>query len=1310
MSTQTRFSSRLLLFAALMLLLCLAAGTLTQAQTETTGAFKGQVVDDAGAGLEGATVQATNIRTGVQSATKTNSSGTFTLGLLPPGEYRLVITAQGYQIVDPTEPKVRRLIAVDATTVIPDPFVMKKAVIPTATPMQPVVTGTPIAGATPEVVVTASPTPTATATDSAEIAIDINRRNARRGGVFTDVEVSTLPLGATTLTRSFDELALLLPGVAPPPQTEGNIAGPGVGPGVGSSGQFAVNGLRSRSNNFTVDGSDNNDEDIGVRRQGFFALVPQSPESIQEYQVTTLLAPAQYGRNIGAQVNAVSKSGGNDMHGIIYGFFNASQLNARNPFDFVGANTTIPLQGRVLNADRQTLGAFRNVFVNGVQRFETNNSGRENSFTLGQGGFVLGGPLIRSDVDNYGEKRAANDKRSLFYFISAEGQVLNANKESSFAVPTVEERGIFRTGATGVFFDPLFPGDPCLPGFCQAFPTTVQGDAIFSLFPFPNNPNGVYGRNTFTSVLPADAEGKIISGKINGNFTTFGKPQEFVARYNYTDDWRDIPVTGGAVFSSLRPRVKTQNFSTFLNTNLSGLNSSAPILNQLRASYGRTRLVFDEVRDNSLLTPSGVAATLPPSQQSFLLNGRTFVNNTFPGATVVSYDRIAGSIEQRVNPFGSGRPVPIGQVNIAGFSPVGVDVFNFPQRRVNNTYQLADTVTTQVGNHSLVFGVDARRTELNSDLPRNSRPLLTFNALPNIVGSTFGIPERRFFTGADFAAASAPTGVFQSLNTGVDAKIELRYYQLNFFGQDEWRIRRNLSLSYGLRYEYNTVPQSANNKIENALRTTLPTQISGLAQFVRNRTSIFDADKNNFAPRVGLAWSPEIFKDRVSVIRLGAGIYFDQILGAVVSQSRNIFPFSQNVNFAGFTNQTNQGEFTIFTPGTAFVTCPGLGQVPLIQNGTLNTINPAIPQSCFVSAISNTFVAAFPGTIPAKRLDTPTAYQYTASFEQQIGRGMVLSAAYVGTMGRHLLRQQTPNLGTNALVFVNDIFPFGGNEPLIFGDFRSPGTRFNTTTGVFSGGRPIPNIGGVTLYTTDANSRYDALQLQLRGRWGLFGTSSQFQASYTFSNVEDDVSDIFDLAGAPALPQNSLTFAGERAPANFDARHRFSYNYISDMSKWGKGNAFLHFIFNDLQIAGDGFFQTGQPFTVNTIFDINLDGNLTDRLNTTTGIQVTGDRGQPLRLTTADPFSLLAPIGQDGAVRRNSFRAGNIWLSNAAIIKNFRWDENEKALSFRMDIFNVFNRANYGVPVRFLEFPGFGRATETVTTSRRIQFAVKYSF
>ena len=146
-----------------------------------------------------------------------------------------------------------------------------------------------------------------------------------------------------------------------------------------------------------------------------------------------------------------------------------------------------------------------------------------------------------------------------------------------------------------------------------------------------------------------------------------------------------------------------------------------------------------------------------------------------------------------------------------------------------------------------------------------------------------------------------------------------------------------------------------------------------------------------------------------------------------------------------------------------------------------------------------------------------------------------------------------------------------------------------------------------------------------------------------------------------------------------------------------------------MQLAGTGQFQTGQLFTVNSIFDVNLDGNLTDRLDNTNGIVVTGSAQQPLRLTTANTASLLAPVGQDGRVGRNSFRAGNLLDLSLTIIKSFSI-KGEQKIIFRAEIFNFINRANFGVPVRFLEAPGFGQATNTVTPARRIQFALKYSF
>ena len=157
----------------------------------------------------------------------------------------------------------------------------------------------------------------------------VENDTATRSGVFRGANIEALPFYGS---RTFDSLALLLPGVLPAPPNAGTN-GPGISAGVGSAGQFSVNGLRSRENNFVVDGSDNNDEEVGVRRQGFVELAPQTLESTLEFQVITALPDARFGRAMGAQVNALSSSGQEALHGTAYGFFSDRRANARNFFD-----------------------------------------------------------------------------------------------------------------------------------------------------------------------------------------------------------------------------------------------------------------------------------------------------------------------------------------------------------------------------------------------------------------------------------------------------------------------------------------------------------------------------------------------------------------------------------------------------------------------------------------------------------------------------------------------------------------------------------------------------------------------------------------------------------------------------------------------------------------------------------------------------------------------------------------------------------------------------------------------------------------
>src|SRR5262249_23327911 len=279
-------------------------------------------------------------------------------------------------------------------------------------------------------------------------------------------------------------------------------------------------------------------------------------------------------------------------------------------------------------------------------------------------------------------------------------------------------------------------------------------------------------------------------------------------------------------------------------------------------------------------------------------------------------------------------------------------------------------------------------------------------------------------------------------------------------------------------------------------------------------TSIYDPDHNNFAPRIGFAYSPKLFDSRhVTVIRGGAGVFYDQILGAVVSQSRNVFPTFVTLNFGGLNASAGESLLTFFNPGRTIVN-NGAGQfVTIASPGTLNQLNPALPLSQLINLINRSFPSGLGATIPTRHLEMPQAVHYDLVFEQQLGTKTILSVAYVGTQGRRLLRFTTPNLGPASTIV-----------PSSFTTFQQQFTFPEVTGRVLPPARPVAGLGAIYQFETTANSGYHALQVELRGR---YFNSFQYRAAYTFSKATDDVSDVFDLAGAFSLPQNSETLSGE---------------------------------------------------------------------------------------------------------------------------------------------------------------------------------------
>ena len=1207
--------------SAVLLFLACASG---QAQTTITGAVQGEV-QEAGSRLplSGARIIVINQDTQVPRATLTDEQGRYYMATLLPGKYTVTCEMDGYAPI--SEPNITIQVSRPEVLGIP-PFLM----IPEK--QLPLLIAAPVG----------------------EDVRMVNLTNATRSGNFDERTTQALPLGAI---RSFDELALLLPGVAPPPQNFGSTTGPGAGKGIGTAGQFAVNGLWSRANNFTIDGSDNNDEDVGVRRQGYLSLVPQPIETIKDFHISTLLPESQYGRNMGAQVNVVSASGGRRFNGALYGFLTDSSLNARNFFDFQpGGTHTVTARGG------------RSVLLDGSPMQVGGVTAGENPFTRGQYGFVVGGPL----------------SQKTFFTFSYEHQDINASRTAHFAVPSVDDRGLFGRGATG-----LAVGPNNLP----TRPSTETGDAFFSLYPFPNNLQGPYGANTFTEVLPAGGDGDVASFRVDRDFRAFGAEHYIHGRYNFTDDRRILPVTGEAMYSSLEPATRTQNIALALSSVI-----SYNVFNEARVSYGRTALGFGPARNPRLLdTTRPITDALGLRDKPFLLNMPLVRNNTLPGGPPT----FATDPDLTVEQAAGGTIGALGQVVASGFSPLGVDVFTFPQERANNTFQYADTLRIDSGIHQFTLGVDLRRNQLNSFLNRNARPLAVFQAARDLGSDTGELFSRTYggvpgvYLGSDLLAAGAATTFSQRHLAQSDAMIGLRFWQTNFFFQDRIHPTRNLTLTFGVRYEFNTVPTDVNGRLESAIASDKVGAFeaqererygsSGLQSFLGGRTKMYEADKNNLGPYLSMAWDP--FGDGMTSIRAGYGVYYNLVPGVVISQARTIYGDAILINCPGIRG----GPTLLFTNPTG-----------LAAGGSLNlaTANRLTTPEAFLGTISSQGSsygsAGTSFTFPDKALESPYAHHFSLSIERQLGSNVLLSAAYVGTRGVHLLRLNTPNYGTNSIPRITGLDSSGGVLQLA-GRQVAPSP---VVQGAPTGFRPHPMLGSFLSINSDGRSSYDSLQLALNKR---YSSGFQFTTSYTWSHAFDHNSDIFDLLGSTALPQNIFDLDAERASASFDLRHRFVLSAVWEMPMW-RDNPVL----GGWQLSTISTMQTGQPYTLYSGIDANFDGNISDRLRTVNGITEVDDGAVRLGLPS-DQATLLPAAGTNGAVGRNAFRAPGIANVDIALVKNFNLGESHR-IQLRAEAYNIFNRTHFGFPVNQLFFAGAGRSVDTLVGARTIQFALKYQF
>jgi len=1145
-----------------------------------------------------------------------------------------------------------------------------------------------------------------------------------RRAIFDDSTAQALPLPGW---RSPDYLALLVPGVDSSPQPVG-LEIPGILPGLGTAGQFSVNGLRGRDNSFAVDGSDNNDEETGVRRQGIVTEFPQALETLREFKVVTTLADATYGRGVAGQIDALSKSGERSFHGQIWGFGTGGPLRAEDAFN--GSSTAYPAQYRQqipitasgflpTTSDSAPSVLFDTAGSSTPLRFlvgsngggtQSNPTAQPNHFLRSQAGFQFGGPIYRKNTT---------------FTISYERRTLRQAQQQHFSVPTVDQRQICPTPPTSAGIPTVAGTPPNSGSVCgsNSYPVSFRGDAIWSLYPFPNNPLGPYGANTFTEQLPADANGNLYMAQIDHHLDTGRVRHSITARYNRTDEGSILAETGDALFSSVKPVIWTQNAAIFFNSSI-----SSTFANTFRMSYGATHSQFDAARDPYLSPSSRV-----PGDQ-FLLNAPLLINAT-PSSptrssapvTYVEADSTNGqSLSNNLllagynylSPASNGLPrytdqVDLGyagQVLMGGFSSVGVNVNQIPEYRANTTLQFADTATKLLGKNSINFGVDVRTVRLNSVAAPDSRPVVDFHGLWDTSGTTPVALSAASLASIGVATTTQTFALYGS--SAPNYSLDLRSTQVELFAQDDYPLLPNLRLTAGFRFQHAGLPQDASQHFEQAfsgqlLQTGIQECTAGApplaggsnacqllpvlnALMPKSLQSSLDPSPLAMDGRVGVAWSPG--KDGKTSVRGGFGTYTGQFPGVLVDEARNDFPSFLTVSGGATTSSAN-----------AYYKIQGLG---VSDNGVmvLNRITALDALSILANGPNGNSLSA-QLVYPAAGLRNSYSIQQGLTVERQIAKAVTLSAAYVGTLGRRLLNETSPLGGPNRSSVSFPVLPLvdppgqscSGTGTLL---------KFPAPCGT-SSFAPLTQVGGPSGWSVSsiqfgdgARSSYNSLQATVN----VHPRGIQVVSGFTWSHSIDDASDVAPVAGAFALPQNSYN-PSERASSNFDVRLRSVTQFIGDSSSFCGRKYCKNWL-----LSGIVTLQTAQPYTINTSLDVNGDGNATDRLNNTSNLSPsTTPRSRWLSVTPEQIARMLAGLGQSDSIGRNTFRGWGLYDLDLALSRKLILHENHTLL-LRVEAFNVFNHPDLGVPVRILEAPSFGTAVNTVSPPRIVQVVIKYSF
>lgn len=1263
------------------LLILLFASTTAIAQTGTSS-VKGVIKDPQGSVVAGATVTLANPETSLTRTTTSNESGAFYFEGIQPGTYRVEVEAKGF----------------------------KKAALNEVTASVAKSTDLEV------IMEVGSVSETISVTVGAGEAL-VNTQDASLGNNFGPQQISQLPLNA----RNVANLLSLQPAVTP----AGYVAGG-----------------RSDQANLTLDGVDVNEQQTG---DAFTPVLRVSPDTVEEFRVTTSNPNANQGRSSGAQVELVTKSGSNEWHGNVFEYHRNTIFTANDFFN----NSTI-IDGKSL--PRPVL--LRNNY-----------------------GGSLGGPAI---------------KDRFFFFYNYEGRKDARQQTVNRIVPLASlGQGLLRFRV-----QPPRPsaGAP-LPPTQLVTLTTAQLNQLTTGF---NN----------TTDTPTGA------ALVDVNQFTRGVLAGAAARY------------------------PANNFRVGDGFNTGGYQFNASVPVSLSAHVAR--LDFNLTKD-----ARHVAFFRGNYQQDVTASAPQFPDTITPNTWSHPYGFVGGHTwtisNNKINNFKYGltREAFTQQgdstINAITFRSVySSNLFSRNFSRTTPVQNITDDFSWVSGNHSMSFGTNIRITRNNRINFANSfdngitnqsfyassgnvlvspinawLPKLTGLPVGTVVASSDSTNMRHAFASL-IGRMSQYTANFNFDVSGTPLPLNapvLRSFateEYDVYGQDIWRIKDNVTLTYGLRYglsrpvyERNGYQTRPSIPLADYLDRRAQAAIKGqnytdpltvnLAGPVYDAPGFYDLDKNNFQPRVAIAWSPAyqsgwfaklMGTERQSTFRAGLAItndYFGQAL-AVNFDGNNTLGFGSN--------QTPAANTYNVTTNPA----PQITSLSMSIRGLPGITTPA--NLVFPQTQPQDFARRIEGSLDSN-LVSPINYSWNFTYSRQFGKGIVVETSYIARLARNLLATRdvmqpnnivdpksgqdwnaaataleqlrlarTPVANIPKIPWFENIYAPGLLDAILFGagltnsqaaygfaaiTSQTPGCAGAPLFGCYDNGDDWTFLqdvldattgkelffqsqyGALSAFGTIGNSDYHGGTVSVRQRFR--GLSWDF--NYTFSKSIDDASGL-QTSGVygSAFITNALRQRDNRGVSDFDISHIMNANAIYELpfgrgKKWLNGsNKFVNGVFGGWTVTSIFRYNSGLPFSA----PVDLGGwptnwNVRSWSVPIKEVETTPTRGPGTPNLFSDPKAFYNSFrspqpGETGA--RNILRYPGFISLDTGLYKSFAmpWSEKHK-LTIRWETFNITNTQHFtgnadntnGLDPQFGS-PGasFGNFTAIQGTPRVMQFALRYDF